>query len=91
MHKGYFSGIRKLLLEKSAVILQDDSGIPYHYFQSGTWDITLYGMYTGPIEMFKDHFEKDLAAAYGKGSERLNFRFGYARSSNILLAKKKAY
>jgi len=91
MHKSYFSGIRDLLLEKSAFILQDDSAIPYRCFNTAIWDITLYGTYAGPIDMFKEHFEDDLAAAYRRKCEKLNFRFGYARSSNLLLARKVPY
>jgi hypothetical protein len=88
MHKSYFSGIRNLLLEKSAYILQDDSAIPYRCFNTTIWDITLYGSYAGPIDMFKEHFEDDLAAAYRRKGEKINFRFGYAKSSNLLLARK---
>jgi hypothetical protein len=91
MHKSYFSGIRDLLLEKSAFILQDDSAIPYRCFNTAIWDITLYGTYAGPIDMFKEHFEDDLATAYRRKCEKLNFRFGYARSSNLLLARKAPY
>ncbi len=88
MHKSYFSGIRNLLLEKSAYILQDDSAIPYRCFNTTIWDITLYGSYAGPIDMFQEHFEDDLAAAYRRKGEKINFRFGYAKSSNLLLARK---
>lgn len=90
MHKSYFSGIRNLILKKSTFILQDDSAIPYRYFNNKLWDITLYGTYTGPIGMFKDHFEKDLAAAYRQSTDKINFRFGYPRRSNMLLARKKS-
>ena len=88
MHKTYFSGIRDLLLAKSTYILQDDSAIPYRYFNEACWAITLYGRYDGPIDMFKEHFENDLADAYRRSSETINFRFGYAKSSNMLLARK---
>ena len=91
MHKSYFSGIRNLLLEKSAYILQDDSAIPYRCFNTTIWDITLYGSYAGPIDMFKEHFEDDLAAAYRRKGEKINFRFGYSKSSNLLLARKVPY
>jgi hypothetical protein len=91
MHKSYFSGIRDLLLAKSTYILQDDSAIPYRCFNTTIWDITLYGTYAGPIEMFKEHFEDDLAAAYRRKGEKINFRFGYATSSNLLLARKIPY
>jgi hypothetical protein len=88
MHKSYFSGIRNLLLEKSAYILQDDSAIPYRYLNNTVWHITLYGTYAGPIDMFQEHFEDDLAAAYRRKGEKINFRIGYAKSSNLLLARK---
>ncbi len=88
MHKSYFSGIRNLLLEKSAFILQDDSAIPYRCFNTAIWDITLYGSYAGPIDMFKEHYEDDLAAAYRRKGEKIKFRFGYSKSSNMLLARK---
>ena len=91
MHKSYFSGIRDLLLAKSTYILQDDSAIPYRCFNTTIWDITLYGTYAGPIEMFKEHFEDDLAAAYRRKGKKINFRFGYATSSNLLLARKIPY
>jgi hypothetical protein len=38
--------------------------------------------------MFKEHFEDDLATAYRRKYEKLNFRFGYSKSSNMLLARK---
>jgi hypothetical protein len=38
--------------------------------------------------MFQEHFEDDLAAAYRRKGEKINFRFGYAKSSNLLLARK---
>jgi hypothetical protein len=34
LHKANFAGVRKLLLNKSATILQDDSGIPLTYFEA---------------------------------------------------------
>lgn len=89
MHKGYFSRIRTIILQKSNVIAQDDSAIPFRYFKTGAWDITLYGSYTGPIGMFKDHFEKDLEAAYHRGASPLPFRFGYAQRSNLLIAVRE--
>ncbi|MEI6127804.1 MAG: hypothetical protein WCQ99_14755, partial [Pseudomonadota bacterium] len=63
--------------------------IPYRYFKTATWDIQLYGSYSGPIGMFKKHFEEDLKAAYEKNAKKINFRLGYAPQSNLLLAKKK--
>ncbi|MCX8044339.1 MAG: hypothetical protein N3B18_09465 [Desulfobacterota bacterium] len=88
MHKPYFSRIRNFILHKSRMVLQDDSGIPYRFFDNKTWNVKLYGMYTGPIDLFKAHFEQDLAAAYRRGAASLPFRFGYNRQSNMLRAIK---
>jgi hypothetical protein len=38
--------------------------------------------------MFKEHYEKDLAAAYTRQVKKINFRFGYAQRSNLQLAQK---
>lgn len=89
MHKGYFSKIRSLILEKSTAIVQDDSAIPYRFFDNGAWDIRLYGTYSGPIDLFKVHLEKDLKEAYARDSKKLGFRLGYANQSNVLVARKK--
>jgi hypothetical protein len=90
MHKNYFSNIRSLILEKSAAVVQDDSAIPYRYFDKEAWDIRLYGTYAAPIELFKVHLEKDLKEAYARDSKKLGFRLGYANQSNMLVARKKA-
>lgn len=90
LHKNYFSHIRDLILDKSFWVLQDDSGIPYRYFDSRRWDTKLYGTYEGPIALFKNHLQKDLAAAYRIGAVPLPFRFGYTARSNLLKAVKKA-
>lgn len=89
MHKNYFSNIRSLILEKSAAVVQDDSAIPYRFFDKDAWDIRLYGTYSAPIELFKVHLEKDLKEAYAQDSKKLGFRLGYANQSNMLVARKK--
>lgn len=96
MHKSYFSAIRNLILEKSKSVLQDDSGIPYKYFEKEKWDVTLYGSYSAPIPMFDVHTQEDLKLKYSEDSlkiQRLNFGIGYSykgeNKSNLLLGKRK--
>ncbi len=90
MHKSYFSIIRNTVLEHSDLILQDDSGIKYAYFDPEKWDIQLYGHYKTPIPLFKEHYEADLYQAYqGTNVKPLPFRSGYNSTSNMLLARKK--
>ena len=88
MHKNYFSNIRSCILKKSSAVVQDDSAIPYRFFDKGTWDIRLYGVYTAPIDLFKVHLEKDLKEAYALDSKKLGFRLGYANQSNVLVAHR---
>ena len=90
MHKGYFSTIRNLILARSSLIVQDDSGIPYRYFDRGNWDLRLYGKYSDPIQLFKNWRQDDLKAAFEAQTEKLplDFGIGYHRSgeSNLLVA-----
>jgi len=88
MHKNYFSNIRSLILEKSSAVVQDDSAVPFRFFDKSVWDIRLYGTYSGPIDLFKVHFEKDLKDAYDRDSKKLGFRLGYASRSNVLVAHR---
>jgi len=90
MRKAYFSAIRQTILNQSYAVLQDDSGLSFRSFDKNSWEVSLYGRYGGPVDLFVEHFEPDLMKAYKSSSKRLNFRFGYALSSNLLLAVKKA-
>jgi hypothetical protein len=93
MHKTYFSTTRNLVLSKSRVLVQDDSGIPFHYFDPQTWDVHLYGTYLGPIDLFKDWFQDDLKAAFAepKDVQPLGFGIGYRHrlESNLLVGVRK--
>jgi hypothetical protein len=94
MHKNYFSTVRNAILDHSALLVQDDSGIPYHFVKRDKWDVALYGVYSSPIAMFKAHKEADLAGAYKEANRAkpLPFGIGYnwrAGKSNLLVARKK--
>ena len=79
LHGTEFSVLRKVLLEGSRVILQDDSGLPLQFLKAPTWQVTLYGRYTKPVKDFTYGYQPDLAALYdtGKGVKPLPFSFGY--------------
>ena len=91
-HKPEFSIIRQGLLASSAVVLQDDSGIPYHFFDERSWRVQLYGAYVRPYGSFRWLEQADLRSAYlSSGAKSLNFRIGYGYGripSNLLLARK---
>ena len=89
-----FSTIRNFLLDQSDVIVEDDSGIPYHFFDPARWQVRLYGNYMAPIDIFKQFFQPDLADAYARSSPaKLPFGIGYrgwdpAKSALIVAHRK---
>jgi hypothetical protein len=93
MHKVYFSAIRGLILSKSRLVVEDDSGIPFHYFDPAAWDVRLYGVYTDPIKLFKNGGQDDLKDAFASRSDAqpLDFGIGYRRrgESNLLVAVRR--
>ena len=65
LHYDLFSNIRDIILSKSSIIFQDDTGIPYRFVKNSDWKIKLFGEYKVPIKDFsKNLFQKDLDSAY---------------------------
>jgi hypothetical protein len=93
LHGGNFTTARNFLLQNSVSVLQDDSGIPVHYFTPDKWILRFFGTYSGPIELFKNYNQPDLRQFYEASSpKRLTFGFGYKwnnRSSTLFLAVRK--
>ena len=94
MQSGNFSRVRDFLLTHSKVILQDDSGIPYHFFSKEKWEIEHCGRYVGPINTFKQYPQPDLAKdSAASAPAALPFSFGYqwqpSRSSLIIAVPKE--
>ena len=91
-HRPDFSVIRNLVLANSTAILQDDSGIPYRFFNPDRWNTQLYGTYVRPYGSFRWLEQADLRKAYGApGAKPLAIRIGYGYSrvpSNLLLAQR---
>ncbi len=78
LHDEQFSSIRSVILESSAAILQDDSGMPYRFLNKPEWRLKLYGKYTKPVSDFNYGFQPDLDAAYKKANPpELPFSYGY--------------
>ncbi len=72
-----FSQARRFLLENSRVIVQDDSGIPLHFFDT-RFRVQLFGNYVGPKEIFDQYYQRELMDAYERNnSGPVNFGFGY--------------
>ena len=93
LYENYFSLIRNGILDNSVGVVEDDSGMPFRFFKPETWNVTPYGNYTGPIPLFKEHYQQDLTDYYAKTPHApLPFGSGYkyvASTSSLLVAKKK--
>lgn len=91
LHWRMCSGLRRYILDKSNLVLQDDTGVPYSYFRNPAWQVRLYGEYSAPVKPFKRLFQKDLATAFRDPSNvrPLGFSLGYGagrRPSSMILA-----
>ncbi len=93
MHKSYFSQVRTFVLDRSALVLQDDSGIPLRFFGEAQWERRMYGAYVGPIQLFANWYQKDMKAAYDRAAKPIDFGIGYqfvSRRSNLQLFSRRA-
>ena len=91
LHWGMCSGLRRYILDKSNLVLQDDTGVPFSYFQNAAWQVRLYGEYSAPVKPFKRLYQRDLAEAFQDPSRvrPLGFSLGYGagrRPSSMILA-----
>jgi hypothetical protein len=88
-----FTTIRNFILEHSNRIVQDDSGIPLAYFDPNKWNLRLFGVYLGPIDLFKQHYQPRLQEIFRQGNPPpLDFGFGYRwnyKEANLIVAGRK--
>jgi hypothetical protein len=94
MHDDRFSIVRNMVLDQSSALLQDDTGVPYKFFDKSKWTLTFYGKYSKPISDFNYGFQKDLDAVFKQpGVARdLPVSFGYhwrEGTSSVMLAVRK--
>jgi hypothetical protein len=93
MHSAGFNKVRDVILAQSQALVQDDSGIPVSFFKAEDWQLSPFGKYLGPIEIFPGREQPRLRELYRKGNPPpLEFGIGYrwrGFDSNLLLAVKK--
>jgi hypothetical protein len=86
--------VRNFLLDHSATILQDDTGIPVSFFDRRKWQPQPFGHYVTPIAVFSHNYQPKLAELFRKGNPiPIDFGLGYrwrVNQSNLLLAQKIA-
>jgi hypothetical protein len=97
LHAGFMANMRTLILNNSNAIIQDDTGIPFNYFEDkGNFDIQLYGEYSKPVSDFPYlKLQKPLQEAFKRDSAKvgnLPFHLGYhwgTKKDIIIYAKRK--
>jgi len=60
-------------------VVEDDSGIPYRFFNQSAWDVRLHGAYNEPIDLFRNWRQDDLKLAFDSRPDvlPLDFAIGY--------------
>ena len=92
MHSGNFTTVRNFLLNNSATIIQDDSGIPLTYYSSTKWRFFPFGRYLGPIDKFPGLYQESYAALFRR-AQPIDFGIGYrwrTHETNVLLSVRLA-
>jgi hypothetical protein len=90
MHGGNFTRVRNYLINASATILEDDSGIPLAYFDPKKWRLQPFGHYLHPLGIFPNSYQPAMAELF-RNAAPLDFGIGYLwrkNESNLLLATR---
>jgi hypothetical protein len=90
LHGGNFTRVRSFLVDHSANVLQDDSGIPLAYFDPRKWRLQPFGHYLAPLGIFPNTYQPRMAELFSSAAP-LDFGIGYRwrkNESNLLLATR---
>lgn len=93
MHSDGFSTVRDFLVESSAALVQDDSGVPLRFFDEADWRLAAFGRYMKPIGIFSPKTYQPRMRDLFARAEPLDFGIGYRwrpKESNLLLAVRGA-
>lgn len=88
-HLPVFSGVRDMILANSFTVMQDDTGIPFRFYDQNKWNIRFYGVYTQPIALFGTRGQADLRAAVAGKEKPIKFRYGYNNPPNLMISTRK--
>ena len=83
--------VRKLLLDNSETIVQDDSGVPLAYFERRRWRFLAFGRYQGPISIFANFYQPRMAELF-QNANPIDFGIGYQwrkNEFNLIVAQKQ--
>lgn len=81
LHHDMFKEMRNFVLNKSSIVIQDDTGVPYRFIDDKIWNIKLFGEYKPPVKSFSMKlFQNDLDSAYTNKinyAGAISFSIGY--------------
>ncbi|MBS1486409.1 MAG: hypothetical protein JST43_02375 [Bacteroidetes bacterium] len=95
MHDGkQFSNIRSLVLSNAVSLFQDDTGVPYRFFENKPeWKGMFFGNYVPPVEDFaRGLYQASLDSAFKKSAQPMPFSLGYhwsTRKQHYMLFAKE--
>ena len=88
LHMANFTQVRDFILDNSAAILQDDTGVPLAYLNTAKWKLRAFGRYVTPI--FPAFYQPKLNEFFQRTQPApIDFGIGYRwrpNESNLLLA-----
>jgi hypothetical protein len=88
LHSRNFTTVRDFLLNNSATMIQDDSGVPLAAYDPSKWRFFPFGRYKGPIAKFPRAYQPKYAELFRYG-QPIDFGIGYRwrpYETNLLLA-----
>ena len=90
MHSEGFSAVRAFIVENSATLVQDDSGVPLRFLDPADWRLQAFGRYLPPLGIFPKTYQPAMRDLFAKGrAQPIDFGVGYRwrpNESNLLLA-----
>lgn len=94
MHGTQFTRIRDFIVANSTTVVQDDSGVPYRFFDEKDWQLQAFGRFPEASELFPEGYQPKFRDLFRKDrAGKLDFGIGYRHrigESNLLLAVRKA-
>lgn len=94
LHSDNFSMVRGFIVENTATLVQDDSGVPLRFLDDKDWRISPFGRYLNPISIFpRKTYQPQMRDLFAKSAQPLDFGIGYRwrpKESNLMLAVRES-
>lgn len=93
-HEKKYELLARRLTAGADVVIQDDSGVPFRYFEKAQWNFKAYGHYTAAARLTDLGYyptQTDLKQVFAAEKKALPFAFGYGAwsgRSNLIWAER---